>query len=87
MADRPDSGAEREMERTGAEMEHDIEKLSERLDEARKKAPDARLDKSERLEELAGDVAGQEGGPLGQDPTGAIDDEHVADGRSGGTGG
>ena len=68
--------ADQDMDRTAAEMEHDLEQVEGHLDEAREKAPDARVDKT--LGGAAGDVTDEEGGPMfGEDPTGAVDDERT----------
>lgn len=66
------------MERTQKEMEHDLERVSEHLDEAKAKAPDARVDDGGPLEDVTGDLSGQQGGPMfGEDPEGAIDDRRA----------
>ena len=66
---------DQDMERTAAEMEHDLQQVEEHLDEARDRAPDARLDRNDDLAGAAGDVSDEEGGPMfGEDPEGAVDD-------------
>jgi hypothetical protein len=68
--------SEAELQHTTDELEHDIHKLEDHIDEAERKAERHREQMAvDGADTPAGDVSGEEGGPMfGEDPEGADED-------------
>jgi hypothetical protein len=72
-----DAGPERELERSGDELEERIDHLDDQIDEARQEAH-ARADEQDPFEEVSGDWEDTDDAAGGEDPA-SFDDPEVLD--------
>jgi hypothetical protein len=71
---RPGGEAEQRLEHTTEELDHDLERLGDHIDDAQKKAEDRRVE-ANPAEAVAGDWDETRGAPgQGEDPEGAVPD-------------